>query len=1611
MNKCKFLLAKLVYKARKYTHCTRYLLKHSLIKEEKSWKSCLSAIFTVNLWPISVVLKRFLATLKHFLRNRDSLASRYSISSSIPCTFQNHNSYMKSVYKLALLAAVVFPAALQAQPVVDRSKYPDYDPTVRPDRSLRRYGRALKVKGAVAPSVSQRPAYVNNAANMYFPPVFNQEGGSCGSASRIGYMFTYELNAYRGTDASKFENQYPTHFVWLLTNGNSGKDQFVQFVGVPSAKTYGGRMNSALFGYREETNNDFGWMTGYEKWFEAMHNRMYQPAHIPNDLGSEEGREQMKNWLWNHNGDTDFRAGGIAGIGVASAVTSERIPNTAANQAAGVVGQQYVKYWGVGVDHALTLVGYDDRIEFDLDGNGKYGEKEKDEVGAWIIANSWGLWANNGLIYCPYANAFPAHTQPDAKGVRHQSGGFWQPEIYHVRKDYRPFRTIKVKMDYSRRSELLLQVGVSANLDAKKPDAIIDLHHFRWAGDGRGGDIGTGEKDQKELPEMPMLGRWADGQLHTEPMEFGYDLTDLSAGFDRSRPLKYFFIINSKTKSGISSKAKGSGHLYDVSILDYEFDKEGVETPFVLEKKDGANSVDINKGTVATYSTIVYGEQFFAPTNAAVSDNKFTWSAPQANGHKIKEYKVFVNGMLRGTTKELSYPVTDAGSYAVKAVYEGGHETSMISAISSVARQEKNVAVDFKQAGFTIPDVFKDTYPECTIEFWMKPHSVTNWNQQGGPGWGSFMCHANADGTYTAGWDAAGNARANASGALRVNQWSHIAMVVQRSNFRILVDGKPQASAPASGGHSGIGGFGNLVFAAGDNGQDAIYDEIRIWNKARTNAELSGAHTKEFSGELMPQGLLAYYKGDIITIDGKPYLRDCVGGYHAPLTGSGYKQVDSDMKLGEPSGYSFTNTSISGARTIEAGQPLTLKANYQDHVKQLEWSAPDANVDKYAGAELTLVFPKEGKYKVTLTVKGEKDKTRTVTKEITVTAPAPCSADFVASLKEVPAGQRVSFNPVNPVAGYQYAWAMPGGSVVASNAVSAGTSYETPGKHEVTLTVTSSTGEVKTSKQAINVVNVAPEAAFSIQNPVVLKNEKGWMTSESKFRPSTLEWIFNSGKNVLVKQVALKDKKDNALPYEVKQPGVYDVTLKAGNEVGKSETTQKRGLIVVNADSKNGLSFNHLGASVELSQQPITKETNNFTIDWWMNPAKLSDFCCGIGDVDATFQIKADYRGRLQIHKNGRLVQTGEGVVKSGEWHHYAVSVSNGSNVKVYCDGELVGSSGNISGSQMPNLSRFTIGNESADMSGQIDEFRIWEKVLTPATIQKYANVPLEGELLNKAKSEDKLKVYYNFNQTSGNVVDQSGNGYEGVRKNFGPEGDAWALSRGVFSLNFDNTMEDVSSELKNNRAYFKHTNKKVNGSNSRWYELADWLVENTSKEGNITAGAHYDNAKGGAFTVTSGWDGFPNLKDHKVYQVLHLKAGAYALTTSFGQHGESANCFLVAALGNKLPDSNQLDQALSSTPLKPGNMGTENTLNFVLTEDTDVALGIVANMIGNKIFCIHNFKLVRNSVETITNIGGVKTNVQSSNAEGTFDLSGRRVEKTESGQIYIQNGQRVVAQ
>ena len=1510
---------------------------------------------------------------------------------------------MKSILKLVCLAAVAFPAALPAQLVVDRQKYPDYDPTVRPDRSLMRYGSRARLKGAAVPAESQRPDHVNNAATMYFPPIISQEGGSCGSASRIAYMFTHELNSFRHTNASLPENMYPTHFVWLLTYGNSGKDQFIQYVGVPSVKTYGGRGNSALFGYKEWDSQDYGWMTGYEKWHEAMFNRMLPPRNLPMGVGTEEGRNMLKNWLWNHNGDTDFACGGIAGIGVASAAAQGGIPRTDANVAAGVVGQSYVRWWGTSVDHALTVVGYDDRIEFDLDGNGKAGEKEKDEVGAWIIANSWGGWANNGLIYCPYAYGFPAHsvTKEGGKEVRKQSGGWWQPELYYVRKNYRPLRTIKVKMDYSHRSEMLLTVGVATDPNATRPEKTIDLHHFRWAGDGHNGDMNP-------APAVPMLGRWADGKLHDEPMEFGYDLTDLCEGLDHSKPLKFFFNVDARTKSKVASRAKGSGHIYNVSIIDYEFDKEGVETPLELDAENGV--LDVPGGKITTVSGVVYGEQYTMPRNLQLKGTQLTWDAPQACGHNVKAYNIYKDGVKISDTEKREQTIDGSGTYSVSALFDSGVESQRLTVSTPIAVQTPNVAAKFNNNGFNIPDIFNDTYGNCTIEFWVKPQSLKNWNLQAGR-WGQFMFHANEDGEFTAGWDAVGEKRVHAYGALKVGRWNHIAMVVNKGSFNVYVDGKSAGSVNGGSTFSGIGGFGTLNFWSGEaNGQDAVYDEIRIWNKSRTRYEIQQAMNTEFSGSVLPQGLIAYYKGNVMMIDGKPYLQDCVGAHNALIVNpdsKSYEEINSDKTLDtEVKGtISINNTRINGPAKVVAGQPAAFSAVFPDAVEQLSWNAPDAGIENYSGAELTAIFPKVGNYEVNLTAKGTTEANQiTVKRMIEVTPAAEFSADFKASLKQVPAGQRVSFIPTQPVAGYRYEWTMEGGDVTSSKAISAATTFQTVGKHQVTLKVTSAAGEVKTQTQTIEVAEVSPEADFNVLTPVVTVNDTVKIKDESKFTPTGWKWMLSSpGKNYLVNGRNVK--------FQATEPGVYDVVLTASNNVGTSTLSRSRGLIVVNADSKSGLSFNSASSRVVLSKSPLAEADKNFTVEWWMNPSKLSDFCCGIGNSDDNFLIKADAAGALIVSKGGRQMKSNNDLVVPGEWHHYAVVV-NGNNVIIYRDGHKVASQFVLNA--VKGLNSFSIGTAAADMNGQIDEFRVWGSALSQEQLQTWGNAPLNVNA-EDVKAAD-LRVYYDFNQNSGNVQDRGANANHATRLGFGPDGDAWPLSKGVFSLNFSaKGKENVTKDyLANTKTQFRHTTVQMNDTKSgRWYELKDWKLENQVKNGKVTTAACYDGYKNGDFTVATGWDGFADLKDHKVYQVVKLPAGLYSLTVTYGQHDQSAGSYLVVAAGNKLPDTENLSTAIASQAMEGKGNGGTNTLHFTLDKETEVAIGMVVNMTGQRIFCISDFMLTKGAFEELEGVAkltGILAPQRANAAQGTiFDLSGRRVFETRPGNIYIENGQRVV--
>ena len=77
------------------------------------------------------------------------------------------------------------------------------------------------------------------------------------------------------------------------------------------------------------------------------------------------------------------------------------------------------------------------------------------------------------------------------------------------------------------------------------------------------------------------------------------------------------------------------------------------------------------------------------------------------------------------------------------------------------------------------------------------------------------------------------------------------------------------------------------------------------------------------------------------------------------------------------------------------------------------------------------------------------------------------------------------------------------------------------------------------------------------------------------------------------------------------------------------------------------------------------------------------------------------------------------------------------------------------------------------------------------------------------------------------------------------------------------------------------------------------------------------------------------------------------------------------------------------------------------------MAIGMVVNMTGQRIFCITDFMLTKGDFEELQGVNkltGILAPQRFNAEQGTlFDLSGRRVFETRPGNIYIENGRRVV--
>lgn len=1406
-----------------------------------------------------------------------------------------------------------------------------------------------------------RPDHLNNALNPSFPPIINQSGGSCGAASSIYYQFTNQINTARFVAADSDERRYATHFPWLFnTNGpgGTGYDKLGKNVGIASCAVYGGTTYSRIYGHsgQDDQDDDCGWMQGYDSWYATMHNRIVSGNSFPMNCGTEEGRELVKNYLWNRFGDESYASGGICGIGVAAGPFEGNIPRTEANTAAGVVGMKYVTDWNETYNHAMTIVGYDDRIEFDLDGNGIIGEAcnadGDNEVGAWIICNSWGDgYANNGFIYCPYERSNSVKGWPKENS--------FTPGYYDVLRDYRPQRTLKVKMEYSHRSEMALHVGVAQNLEATKPEKSMALTHFEYSGDGNRGET-------KPAPEIPMLGRWADGQLHTEPMEFGYDLTALTEDFDLSRPLKYFFWVETR------SWGKGSGKIHEVSIIDYTLDHDGVEVPFEL-----SSIVDVpSAGKKTELTATVSGDFVPAPRNLILQEGQLSWEAPQGSLYEPASYKIYHNDALFSTTtaEELTAKVEPMGSYAVSAVYRIGNHDAESKRSAAVAEEIQPDSTALNQiaalepgAKIVIPNLIQRSTENFTLEFWL-------WTRESAKG-DDFGFRIKADTTtfffkITKGnyieFGQDGGSYTRVTTVFKPGVFRHIAIVGEGLYTRLYINGARKVNWRNNYSHYGIKGPARMVIGETegtssnykmvyDSPWNAYIDELRFWNCARTDAEIRTSYQKDITNPTFYDDLLHYYKMDTrVTEDGSGLvLVDSRGNCDAEIVKPELFTLEASA-LGEEKNplSAETSANFTCAATATVGQPFAITDQSALNTAQRIWTITGAEQETIQGTvSPVIIFRQPGEQTITLQTTSLYGETSEKTATVTVSEAAVPTVDFRIPEGDVGAGQHISFiNTTSPIEAASYEWEIEGAVIPVVKSVNAAATFQNYGTYNVTLTAHSIAGTTAVTK-AVTVKKMKPQAAFDLQNNIALRGQKIFLIDKSSCDPEAWTWEVASGV-----EIYRIPGQFNSITLDT--PGIYDVSLTSSNDVGASSLTRRKAITVCNADGGYGLKFDGTDDQVTAASPFGTAETKEMTIDWWMFPGRLTEDGCHIGDQPSTLQLSIKPNGQVVAEINNRKLSSPEGTVIFDEWHHYAVTLKSGS-ITFYRDGQKL-SSARSSVSKLPELQQFTIGGTDAPVNAILDELRVWNRAIAEQEILAVANEPV-----NLPETREDLLLYYDFNQNSGDVIDRSAHHNDGRREHFGPDGDAWESTFGIFCINPKGEQNDVTSTyMKNFKHPFLKSSKTVNPNNSSRYmklmmgtKASPWVQENMIKNGNITTEWHVDTEKDNFLTLETTWSGFAEaVSDLKLFQTMELPAGSYVFLADReagpDYNWQPQDTYIVASRGETLTNTADLEtEALAHSNI-------ENSISWILDEPATVSLGLLSNMTGQTCVAVGSFKL-----------------------------------------------------
>lgn len=302
------------------------------------------------------------------------------------------------------------------------------------------------------PGSTPLPSSVNNSTLPSFPPIGDQGPlGSCVAWSTTYYQATHEIGLANGYN-NKSSQAHVFSPKWTYNLLNEGQDGGLWPTDAYQLLSLNGAPSIANFPY---DTNYLAWDLSTQDWISALSARTGQYQLVSGAGSNPQDLTNIKQLL--NNGHvlsfcTYIDSWVFTTVGNNPLVPSPHTGELACSWMNGSYG-----------GHCITIVGYDDNVWIDINGNGVV---DSGESGAFLVANSWGKdWGNQGFVWISYDAFRPVSAVKNGPNQGRVPAGdafnSYFTSIIPKTPNYKPQLIAQFSLSQSLRNQIFISLGLS----------------------------------------------------------------------------------------------------------------------------------------------------------------------------------------------------------------------------------------------------------------------------------------------------------------------------------------------------------------------------------------------------------------------------------------------------------------------------------------------------------------------------------------------------------------------------------------------------------------------------------------------------------------------------------------------------------------------------------------------------------------------------------------------------------------------------------------------------------------------------------------------------------------------------------------------------------------------------------------------------------------------------------------------------------------------------------------------------------------------------------------------------------------------------------------------